>query len=335
MWRAARPRPRRADAAAGPRAGRRALTSVAGTLAVLLLPAAPAIAAPACETQPAARTLVSGLGRLESVIADPAGRLYFTDITAGALFVLSRPGAEPRVLVDGIDSPGGLAFAEDGSLLVGFGNSIPGGTVGNVAPQAGLLRVDTRTGESEVFVEGLSMANGVAAGPDGALYASDDFGLGIDRVVDGQVERNWASVVSPNGLVVDREGRYLYAAQTFQPAAIQRVEIAKPDNVSTYVSADPADIAAGPDGMTRDGIDRLYVAANGGGEIWRVNRRREICSLASYAPFPDGPSAVAFGATGRKGPFPRTSLYFVTFAGELVELPGVLSWRAAVRARPG
>jgi sugar lactone lactonase YvrE len=168
------------------------------------------------------------------------------------------------------------------------------------------------------------MANGLALAPDGTLYASDDVGVGIDRVVHGQVENHWASVISSNGLVVDRAGENLYANQTFQPAAIVKIPLDDPTAASTYVEAPPGDTAAGPDGLTRDGLDRLYVAANGGGQIWRVNRRRQICSLAETAPL--GPSAVSFGH-GRDGPFPHTNLYFVTFGGELVELHGVLRGR--------
>ncbi len=301
------------------------MRGVAGVVALgvwlLVAFAGSAHAAPPCPKQPEARTLVELGSTLESIIAGPDGRLYFTDADAGELLVLPRPGAEPKVLLDGIDAPGGLTFDFDGSLMVGFGNSIPGGTAGNVSPMAGLLRVDIRSGESEVAVEGLAMANGLATGPDGAIYASDDFGTGIDRVVASEVQRSWASVVSSNGLVVDRAGENLYAAQTFQPAAIVKVPIADPASASTYVQAPPGDTSAGPDGMTRDGLDRLYVAANGAGQIWRVNRKREICSLAETAPL--GPSAVSFGR-GRKGPFPRTNLYFVSFQGQLVELEGVL-----------
>lgn len=307
---------------------------IASVAASLALPAPAALAVPACPAQPQARTLVTGLGSMESVIAGPDERLYFTDSDAGRLLVLPRPGAEPRVLVDGVGEPGGLAFEPAGTLLFGHGTNISNGVVGNVAPQAGVLRVDVRTGEAEPYAEGTGQSNGLALGPDGALYASNDFGTaGIDRVVDGRVENGWARVSSANGMAVDSAGRYLYANQTFQPAAIARVEIANPSNVSTFLAATPADWYAGLDGMTRDSIDRLYVAANGGGAIWRVNRRGEACSLAAYPPFPDGPSAVAFGSSGRRGPFPRTSLYFVTFAGELVELRGVLRGRA--REAPG
>ena len=87
------------------------------------------------------------------------------------------------------------------------------------------------------YASGLSMGNGVDRGPDGSFYASNDFGSNIDRIADGQTERGWAKVESGNGLQVDSTGKWLYVAQTFRPAAIQRVEIANPQNVTPFAVA--------------------------------------------------------------------------------------------------
>ena len=288
------------------------------TLAALVA-AAPASAAPACDPQPAQRVLVSGFGTLESVIVDRKGRLYFTDAPNGRLMFMRNRRAEPRAVVEGIRAPGGLAFLPDGSLLVGYGTSISTAVTGFLNPRAGLIRYDPKTGEHEVYAEGLTMANGVVRGPDGAIYASNDVGLGIDRVLGGAVERGWAPVISANGLVVDSTGRWLYAAQTFQPAAIARVEIANPANVETWFRAPLADIAAGPDGLARDEHDNLYVAANSGGQVWRVAADAGgYCSLAELEPL--GPSAVAFGRGTKR--FMRRHLYVTTFGGELIQLTG-------------
>jgi sugar lactone lactonase YvrE len=266
------------------------------------------------------RTLLDGQGVLESVIVGDDGRLYFTD--DDALMRLDRPGEEPRVLAS-VTDPGGLAFDDEGNVIVGFGNSIANGTTGDTNPQAGLLRVDPETGASEVYATGLAMANGLARGPDGSYYATNDFGANVDRVRNGHTDPGFATVQSGNGIVVDSSGRFLYVAQTLVDAAIQRVEIAAPQNVTPYVVADAADRAAGLDGMARDARDRLFVAANLGGQIWRVaGTPPAICVLLDgLAPFPDGPSAVATGST--RGPFPAANLYAVTFGGQLLELVDV------------
>jgi hypothetical protein len=280
----------------------------------------PAYAAPDCPGTPVkTRTLLRDQGILESVIVGAGGRLFFTN--QGSLLRLDRPGAKPRVLAK-VNEPGGLAFDGDGYVLVGYGNSAANGLVGDVTGPSGLLRVNPDTGAHTVYATGLSMANGLARGPDGSFYASNDFGRNIDRIRDGKTERGWAHVDSGNGLIVDSTGRYLYVAQTFRPAAIQRVDLANPDRVTPYVQADTADIAAGLDGMTRDDADRLFVTANGAGQIWRIDRTPEICVLLRGLPgFPDGPSAAATGS--RQGPFPAQNLYVVTFDGNVIELFGV------------
>jgi len=293
----------------------------ATALAALGLAAPAAGAAPSCTAAPPqVNTLLSGQGLLESVIVSDEGVLFFT--AGDSLMRLDRPGAQPRVLAPVVE-PGGLAFSRDGSVIVGFGNSIANGTIGDTDPQAGLLKVDPETGASRVYATGLSMANGVTGAPDGSFYATNDFGANVDRVRRGVTEHGFAQVESGNGIVVDSTGRYLYVAQTFVDAAIQRVEIAEPQNVTPYVVADPEDSAAGLDGMTRDARDRLFVTANLGGQIWRVaGSPPAICILLDgLEPFPGGPSAVATGSN--RGPFPAENLYVVTFSGLLLELVDV------------
>jgi sugar lactone lactonase YvrE len=296
----------------------RALTAASAVALMVAATAPAAVAAPDCPGGPVkSRTLLSDQGTLESVIVDWRGRLFFTN--DDSLLRLDRPQGKPRVLVH-ISDPGGLAFDGAGNVIVGYGNTASNGAVGDLTGPSGLLRVNPDSGRSTVYATGLSMANGLVRGPDGSYYASNDFGSNIDRIRNGHTERGWARVDSGNGLAIDTSGRYLYVAQTFRPAAIQRVELAHPGNVTEYVRAGTEDMAAGLDGMARDAADRLFVAANGAGQIWRVGRRPvRICVLLRGLPgFPDGPSAVATGS--RRGPFPARNLYVVTFDGKLIEL---------------
>jgi sugar lactone lactonase YvrE len=279
--------------------------------------AAPATAAPDCSPMPAVRVIASGQGTLESIATDARGRLFYTDTDAQRLLRLDRPGAQPTVLAKNMDSILGVMVDTDGSLVVGFGNSNTDALADN--GNAGLMRVDPKTGKTlEIITRGLDMANGIARGPDGAYYASNDFGGGIDRFLNGVVTDNWSQVETPNGLVIDSAGRYLYAAQTFKPASIAQIDLAHPELATTYFAASGADMFAGPDGITRDGADRLYVAANGAGEVWRVNRDRTICVLARNLQLA---SSVSFG--GGKPGFPNRNLYAVTFTGLVVELANV------------
>ena len=298
-------------------------TALIASALVLIAPSA-AHGVADCGRTPEQRVLVSGLGRLESVITDDRGHLFFTDAERGQLLRMNRRSSQPRVLVDGIRAPGGLAFLPDGSLLVGYGDAAATASRGTENPQAGLIRVDPKTGRNRIYAAGLTMANGVARGPDGAIYASNDFGIGVDRVLDGGVELAWARLPSSNGLAVDSRGRHLYVAQTFVASAIARIDLADPPTVAPWFQAAPADASAGLDGLTLDGHDRLYVAANIGGAVWRIGAERQACALAHLPPV--GPSAVAFGsAPGKQRPagFGRRNLYVTTFQGELIQLKDV------------
>lgn len=296
----------------------RAVAAILAAAGVLLISAPEASAAPDCARSPTPRVLYSAQGLLESVTVGRAGRLYFSSRPAtgvGRLIKVDHPGATPHILVDDIDSPGGMVW-DHRRLIAGFGDDVPNGSQGDDDPKAGLERVNPKTGAHSVLLRGLGMANGVARAPDGTIFASNDFGRKLDRVVGRTVTHGWAEVESSNGLAVDPAGRFLYVAQTFVTVpAIKRVEIANPRHVRTFASS-PEDQNAFLDGMTRDAEGNLYVAANGAGEVWRVDTRGRICVLARGL---QNPSAVAFGRGPRR--FAGGNLYAVTFSGDVVELP--------------
>jgi sugar lactone lactonase YvrE len=297
--------------------------ALACALALVAAPAAHALSD--CENASTPRDILTGQGTLESAIIDGRGHLYFTSSAAGgSLIKLRHEGAEPRPLVTGVASPGGLAFDDSGDLLMGYGDSILGGTTGTLDPQAGLLQINRRTGESELYADGLAMANGVARADDGTVFASDDVGIGIDRIApDGTVENVWAEVISSNGMAVSPNQKWLYVAQTFQPAAVKRVLIDDPAQIENFFTAPPEDIAAGPDGMVRDRRGNIFVAANAYGELWRIDRKGIGCTVASGLGMA---SAVAIGHGNRN--FKRRNLYVVDFDGRVIELAN------GTRARP-
>jgi sugar lactone lactonase YvrE len=266
------------------------------------------------------RVLSDGHGVLESIAVDRRGRLFFTDATNGTRMMLRRPGAEPRLILDGIEGTGGIVLRRDGDLLMGFGNSVAQAGDGTANPEAGLLRVDPRSGEARVWVEGLQMANGLTRGPGRTIFASNDIAGGVDRVRRRVPELNWAPITSANGLIMSSDRETLFVNQTFTAAAIQAVPVDDPAAAETYYAAGPADVAAGLDGLTADGRDRLYAAANGLGQVWRIDGPADACVLAARDPFPSGPSDLSFGA--REGEFPAQNLYVTTFGGELLELTG-------------
>jgi hypothetical protein len=293
------------------------------TAALALALATPAAAVEPCRNQPETRVIAKGLGVLESIVADHRGRIVFSESPgegAGRLLRLNRRGGTPYPVVEGIESPGGLILYRKNRLLAGFGNSIAGGAIGNLIPQAGLYLADPRTGHKEIFAEGLMMGNGLTRAPDGTIYASDDAGIGIDRIENRQVTNRWAPVVSGNGLEADRANKWLYVNTTFRPAAIDRVEIANPSNVEPFFRAGPGDITGGPDGMEIDERDNLYSAINLAGQVWKIGPEGRACLLADGIP---QASDLVFGKTKRKARLHRGNLYVTSFNGTVTEIRGV------------
>lgn len=311
---------------------RRPVLAAALAIAVALATAPTASAVPDCATpQPGPLPVLSGQGTLESVVVDARGRLFYTDQTAAALMRLDRPGAPP-VRVAAVQAPGGLALDADGRhLFVGTGDSIQGGLLGNVAASAQLLRIDGDTGAVETFATGLRMANGVTRAADGTLFTSSDLGFGVERISPaGVVQPNWAAVFSGNGLAIDAAQRFLFVNQTFAPAAVVRVPLSDPSSPETYFRASGADLTAGLDGMTIDPQDRLIVAANLSGEVWRVGTDGAACALGRKL---TNASAVAYGR-GDTG-FSEGRLFSVGFDGVVAELPaGRLAAVAAPTPKP-
>ncbi|MDQ3935111.1 MAG: SMP-30/gluconolactonase/LRE family protein [Actinomycetota bacterium] len=291
----------------------RGAAAVIATLVALAMPGA-AHALPDCSPLPEKRTILTGQGQLESIISDRHGRIFYTDIQSGGrMFRLDRPGAEPKQLIQGISGTGGLAWDTDETLVLGFNGSTQNAIADG--PAGGLLRVDPETGATTPLASGMGQSNGIVRGPDGAFYASNDFAGGIDRVVGGQVQDDWSKVQTPNGLAIDTAGRYLYAAQTFKPASVARIDLSDPSKEEPYYEAPPGDQQGGPDGMTRDDRDRLYVAVNASGEVWRIDTDRTACVLARGIL-----NASALNWGGGEPGFPARNLYVVAFSGVLVEL---------------
>ena len=302
---------------------RRGICAAALTLLASLCWVATASALTPCPNQPQVNVISDGHTALESIGIDRRGRLFFTDSGAGQLLMLKSPAAEPKVIAEDIDGPGGIVFQRrKGNVLVGFGDSVAQASDGTANPEGGLLRVNPKTMETEVRTEGLQMANGIARGPEQTIFASNDITPGgIDRVQKGQMpELNWSTILSPNGMVSDSSRESLFVNQTFTVSAIQRVPFDDPGAATPYFQAPPGDAAGGLDGLTRGGGNTLFAAANGGGAIWQINGPGDGCQLAKLEPFPAGPSDVAFGRPGTK--FSPDNLYVTTFGGELLELVG-------------
>jgi sugar lactone lactonase YvrE len=298
----------------GPGTGRRcAAIGAAATALLLAFGAGDALAVPRCRgSLPAPQALARTGDTLEYGLFDRRGRFLYSDQTKNAVMRIDRFGAQPTRLT-AMASPGAMVLEHDGSVVVGYRDGARYGVLGDPFPQSQLWRIDPDTGAHAVIAGELGMANGIAQAADGTIYATNDFGFDLDRVRSGATLHGWAHVFSANGIVLSRDGRVAYVDETFAPPAIVRVPLADPSRATIFAAShDVGDLAAGLDDMAGDARGNLYVAANGGGQIWRVDGRGAICMLATGL---RQPSAVTIR---------RRDLYFVTFGGVIGVLRGVV-----------
>jgi gluconolactonase len=296
------------------------------TAAALLLGLpATSSALPRCaDPLPAPHVLLQTGDSLEYGAVDARGRLFYSDTTKSAL-MRAEPGGAPTVLAQTPADPGAFVMVPGNAMVVGIGDQVQNGLQGDANPISSLWRVDLDSGAHSVYADGLGEANGLAVAPDGAFYATNGVGSYVDRVVGGHVEHGWAKVFSTNGVAVSGDNRFVYVSQTLAPAAVQRIPLANPRDVTPYFKAQGNDRFAGLDDMTIDPRGRLFVAANEAGQLWRVDGPGRACLLASGL---DRPSAAVFGL----GPYSR-NLYVVTFGGSFLEYRDVLPATPNARCR--
>ena len=279
-----------------------------------------ASAAPVCPGAGQAPVLVGRVpgAALEGVAVDGGGRLYTTDLVSGRVFRLDAPGA-PAVPVATVPDggAGALAWASDGSLLVGYGADARV-FLGDILRPGAIAKLNTATNVLTPFVSGLSAANGLDVTADGTAYATNDFGTQIGRVfADGRVEPNWATLPSANGAVLGADDRYLYVSRTFVNPGVSRIPLANPRAPESILDLSGLDTFAAPDGLALDSRGRPVVPANVRGEIWRLDSPGQYCVLASGLPTS---SMVVYGQGS--GGFSAGRLFRIGFDGAIYEIPG-------------
>ncbi|GAA1463480.1 SMP-30/gluconolactonase/LRE family protein [Williamsia maris] len=295
-----------------------AITLIVAATAVGLITPSAASAAPSCEgVTPQRATTVARLGGwIESIVVDEKGRLFATDLYRGRVYRIDHPGATPRVLADfadGVILPGGVVVRPDGKLLVGTYN------YGPITANARVLLIDPDTGSTSVYASGLIGIDGVALAPDGTVYTSTLISTAIGRVTPaGQVTPHWTDrVVSPNGIAVSPDGRYLYAIQTWPSPSLYRIPVNAPHDAAPWIRSSHRDFAAAPDGLTVDSQGRPLVTTHLSGQVWRVDADH-FCSVSVGADR-RGTTQVTYGH-GTQG-FSHGRLFRTGVYGEIDEVP--------------
>jgi hypothetical protein len=283
--------------------------------AIAAVPSASGAADPAC-TAWTQKTIKAGLGSLENLEFDGAGGMLLSATVPGAIERLT-PDGNLTTLVPNVNAPGGQRVIGR-TLWFNTGDAAQSGLQGTA--DGTLERFDLDTHARTTFASGLTMPNGLAALPNGDFVVSRDLGTGtgITRIPlhdPGHPQANWAALDDQNGLAVDPTGTWLYADQTFtSDSAVYRIRIADPSDKSVVATlSDPA--PKGLDDMTIDANGVLYLAANGSGEVIRLDPATGAhCTIAGGL---QNPSSLKFG----RGPgWHSDRLYVVGFDGAVREL---------------
>jgi hypothetical protein len=298
-----------------------------GLAVALLLAGTAAPAARAAAPDPCApwtvRVLASGLGSLENLEPDGKDGLFVSASTQNAVLRVTRTAA-PAVVLSGVSSPGGLRLRGT-TLYVVTGDSAASGVLGRA--DGTIDRLDLRTGRRTTWVRGLTMPNGLVFLRDGsALVSRDVAGLsptGITRIrPSGAVQPAWSGQADSNGLAVDPSGRWLYSDETFTAASnVYRTEVAHPSRRVVVASLGGIGVPKGLDDLMLSSSGVLYVAANSGGQVIRLDPRTgRSCAVVS------GLTLTSSVKQGRGRAFPPSRLYATGFDGRVLELippPGV------------
>jgi sugar lactone lactonase YvrE len=261
--------------------------------------------------------LASGLGSLENIEPDGKDGLFVSASTENAIMRITRTQA-PSVAVADVTSPGGLRV-RDGALFFNTGDAAASGATGT--PDGTVERLDLRTGRRTTWARGLTMPNGLVFLPDGSALTSRDVSVmsptGITRVTrTGRVQPSWSDQADSNGMAVDPTGKWLYSDETFTMASnVYRTEIAHPSHREVVASLFAPGVPKGLDDLTIASSGVLYVAANGAGEVIRLDpRTKRSCVVAS------GLMTTSAVKQGRGRAFPPSRLYVTGFDGKVLEL---------------
>jgi sugar lactone lactonase YvrE len=271
-----------------------------------------------------ARILVDGVfQRCEGIAFSGEGDLYVAG--NAALWRVSTTGDVTK-LADMYSNLGLAPIGQRDILMADFGPT----NRFNLGPNSdGIVwRVTPEGDTTRVVNGGIGDPNFVMVLADGSFLVTDD---ATDEILwvgeDGQPRLFTDAVGHPNGIALSSDGSTLYVAQIF--------ESLRPTVTSGKVWAVPledGDVAALPellvdlgdaaanDGLALDEHGRLYVAANGFGQIWRVDPvSAETVLIAEDMP---GAASIAFG----QGAFDPEAIYVTsTRTGKV--------WEVAVGAK--
>jgi sugar lactone lactonase YvrE len=254
-----------------------------------------------------ARILVDGVfQRCEGIAFSGEGDLYVAG--NAALWRVETTG-EVTKIADMYSNLGLAPVGERDILMADFGPT----NRFNLGPNSdGIVWRVTPEGDTTRVVDGgIGDPNFVMVLADGSFLVTDD---ATDEILwvgeDGQPRLFTDAVGHPNGIALSSDGSTLYVAQIFESlrptvtsGKVWAVSLEEGDLAALpELLVDLGDAAAN-DGLALDEHGRLYVAANGFGQVWRVDPESgETVLIAEDMP---GAASIAFG----QGAFDHEAIY--------------------------
>jgi sugar lactone lactonase YvrE len=253
------------------------------------------------------RVLVDGVfQRCEGIAFNGEGDLY---VAGNSRLWRVSPAGEATEIAELYSNLGLAPIGDRDILMADFGPTSRFDTGPNAD---GIVWRITPEGEKTRVVDGgIGDPNFVLVRSDGSLLVTDDATDEILLVLpDGQSGIISDAVGHPNGLALSADESTLYIAQIFKsirPIVSDGRVWALPftngmPSGPPELIADLGDEAAN-DGLAMDELGRIYVAANGAGQIWRIDpETRETVLIAENMP---GAASIAFG----EGEFDHHAIY--------------------------
>ena len=227
---------------------------------------------------------------LEGPTFDRDGNLYVVDIPFGRIFRIS-PALEWTLVAQYDGWPNGLAMHRDGSLWIADYRS-------------GLLKVDvsSRAGASPTTRDPIAILthknsesfrglNDLTFDREANCYFTDQGQTGLHdptgRVyrlrTNGQLDLVIGGIPSPNGVALDRDGKFIFVAVT-RANQVWRGPLLADGSVSKVGAFRTFFGASGPDGMAVDVENGLVVAHASLGGALLVNARGEVTHFVRSPP---------------------------------------------------
>ena len=248
--------------------------------------------------------------RAEGITFNGEGKLF---IAANRAAWVAEPDGTVTKLVDTFTNLGMAGIGERDILMADFG---PTNVFRDGENNDGIVWRITPEGEKTAVVTGIADPNFVLVLKDRSFLVSDDGTNKIYRVTQSLKMSLWTTAIGyPNGLAISEDGNTLYVAQIFKslnPVVPDDKLWALP--INKFQPAGPPQLAAtvgkALDGLVMDVSGRVYIADNGGGNLWRFDpKTKEMVLIAENMPHV---ASMVFG----EGDFDHQALYATsTFRG--------------------